>query len=126
MLVLDVSTSIQFIEGLNEDISGVSLRKTRNSDKKIVVLTFERLQAVEQLRAYRKEIKNLWLRDDEGDIKVTPTGVKFFYVGDDELSKVECTFEVESEEIFERVMRFLNRYAEENGFEYQSSSNQAN
>jgi photosystem II Psb28-2 protein len=43
-------------------------------------------------------------------------------VGDDELSKVECTFEVEAEDIFERVMRFLNRYAEENGFEYQSSS----
>lgn len=122
MLVLDMSTSIQFIQGLNEDISEVSLRKPRNSEKKIVVLTFERLQAVEQLRAYRKQISNLWLRDEEGEIKVTPTGVKFFYVGDDELSKVECTFEVEAEDIFERVMRFLNRYAEENGFEYQSSS----
>ena len=125
-MVVEVSTSIQFIQGLDEEISGVSLRKTRNSDKKIVVLMFERLQAVEQLRAYRKQISNLWLRDEEGEIKVTPTGVKFFFVGDDELSKVECTFEVESEEIFERVMRFLNRYAEENGFEYQSGSNQSN
>jgi photosystem II Psb28-2 protein len=63
----------------------------------------------------------LWLRDEEGQIKVTPSNVKFFYAENEDLSKVECYFEVYSEDIFERVMRFLNRYADENGFQFQST-----
>jgi photosystem II Psb28-2 protein len=116
-----MTTSVQFVDGLDEEISGISLRKLKHSQTKIVVLVFERLQAIERLRAYRKQITNLWLRDEEGQIKVTPSGVKFFYGGDEDLSKVECAFEVDSEEIFERVMRFLHRYADENGFQFQST-----
>jgi photosystem II Psb28-2 protein len=114
-------TSVQFIEGLDEEISGVSLRKKRDSNTKVVVLIFERLQAMERLRAFRNQISNLWLKDDEGDIKVTPSGIKFFYVGDDDIDKIECSFEVESEEALERVMQFLHRYADDHGFEYQSN-----
>lgn len=116
-----MTTSVQFIEGLDEEISGVSLRKQKNTNTQIVVLSFQRLQAAEGLRSYRSRVTHLWLRDEEGEIKVSPSGIKFFYVGDDDLSKVECSFEVDSEEVFERVMRFLHRYAEENGFEYQTS-----
>ncbi len=116
-----MTTSVQFIDGLDEEISGISLRKRKDSETKIVVLLFEHLQAIEKLRAYRKQITNLWLRDEEGEIKVTPSGVKFFFAEDEELSKVECSFEVDSEEIFERVMRFLHRYADENGFQFQST-----
>jgi photosystem II Psb28-2 protein len=113
-----VSATIQFIDGLDEELGGVSLRKRRDSNTKIVVLVFNQLKAIERLRAYRKQISHLWLRDDEGEIRVSPTGVKFFYIEDDELSKAECSFEVESEDVFERVMRFLHRYADEHGFEY--------
>ena len=116
-----MTTSVQFIEGLNEEISGISLRKRKNSNAKIFVLLFERLQALERLRAYRNQITHLWLTDEEGTIKIEPMGIKFLYRDDDELSQVECTFEVDSEDIFERIMRFLNRYAEENGFEFQTT-----
>ncbi|AMW26685.1 MULTISPECIES: photosystem II reaction center protein Psb28 [Arthrospira] len=116
-----MSTSIQFIDGLDEELGGVSLRKRRDSNTKIVVLVFNQLKAIEKLRAYRKQISHLWLRDEEGEIRVSPTGVKFFYVGDDELSKAECTFEVHSEDIFGRVMRFLHRYADDHGFEYNAN-----
>jgi photosystem II Psb28-2 protein len=114
-------TSVQFIEGLDEEITGVSLRKNRNSNTNIVVLIFERLQAMERLRAFRNQITNLWLKDDDGNIKVTPSGIKFFYAGDDDIEKMECSFEVESEELLERVMQFLHRYAQDHGFEYQSN-----
>ncbi|MGB3404299.1 MAG: photosystem II reaction center protein Psb28 [Microcoleaceae cyanobacterium] len=114
-------TSVQFIEGLDEEISGISLRKKQDADIKIIVLFFEKLQAMERLRAFRNQITNLWLKDDEGQIKVTPSGIKFFYAGDDDIEKIECSFEVESEELLERVMRFLHRYADDHGFEYQSN-----
>jgi photosystem II Psb28-2 protein len=116
-----MTISVQFIDGLDEEISGVSLRKRRDSAIKIVVLIFKHLHAIERLRAYRKQINKILLRDDEGDIQVTPNGVKFFFTEDESLSRVECFFEVETESAFERVMRFLNRYAEANGFQYQST-----
>ncbi|MBS0014981.1 MAG: photosystem II reaction center protein Psb28 [Arthrospira sp. SH-MAG29] len=116
-----MSTSIQFIDGLDEELGGVSLRKRRDSNTKIVVLVFKQLKAIEKLRAYRKQISHLWLRDEEGEIRVSPTGVRFFYLEDDELSKAECTFEVDSEDILGRVMRFLHRYADDHGFEYNAN-----
>ncbi|MGE5655942.1 MAG: photosystem II reaction center protein Psb28 [Actinomycetota bacterium] len=115
-----MAISVQFIKGLDEEISSVSLRQRRGSSSKIVVLVFEHLQAIQKLRAYRNQISNLWLKDEEGEIQVTPNGIKFLYIDDDTLSKVECSFEVNSESAFERVMRFLHRYAEVNGFQFQS------
>lgn len=115
-----MAVSVQFIDGLDEEISGISLRKRRHSGTKIVVLTFDRLQAAERFRSFTNKVDNLILQDEEGEIRVTPSGIKFIFVDDDELSKTECSFEVSSELEFERVMRFFNRYAREKGFEFQS------
>ncbi|WP_218080701.1 photosystem II reaction center protein Psb28 [Anthocerotibacter panamensis] len=113
-----MAISVQFIQGLEEQISEISLRKARTTATRIVVLTFERLQAMERLRSFTQGSDSLWLEDEEGEIQVFPSGMKFFFRNDDDLAKVECTFEVTSEEVFERVMRFLNRWAEANGFQY--------
>lgn len=118
-----MTVSVQFIEGLDEEISNISLRKKRNSNTKTVVLMFDNLKAMDNFRSFTNKIENLWLRDEEGDIKVIPSGIKFFSSDNEQLSKVECAFEVDSEEVFERVMRFFNRYAEAKGFEFQSRGN---
>ncbi len=115
------AVSVQFIDGLDEEISEISLRKRRNSSTKIVILIFERLQAMEKGRSFTNRIDTLYLRDEEGEIQVTPSGIKFFFADDDDFAKAECSFEVNSEAAFERVMRFFNRYAEANGFEFQPS-----
>lgn len=113
-----MTVSVQFIEGLDEEIAGISLRKRQNDETKIVVLTFERLRAIEQFRSLTKKIDALLLRDEEGEIRVIPSGIKFIFEKEDELSKAFCTFEVDSESAFERVMRFFQRYAKANGFEF--------
>ena len=116
-----MTISVEFIQGTSEEISGISLRKRPSSDTKIVVLSFERLVAAEGLKSFGNNVEYLWLKDEEGTIQVSPSGMKFIFVDDDELSKAECTFEVDSEEQFERVMRFFHRYAEANGFEFQGT-----
>lgn len=115
-----MKASVQFIQGIEEEISKISIRKRRDSGVKVFVLTFDRVQAAERLRAYSNQIQGLWLRDEEGAIQATPHHVKFLFVGDDDLAKVECSFEVNSDQEFDRVMRFLNRYAEVHGFEFQA------
>ncbi|MBP0030338.1 photosystem II reaction center protein Psb28 [Roseofilum reptotaenium CS-1145] len=116
-----MTISVEFIEGMSEEISGISLRKRPNSDTKIVVLSFERLVAAEGFKSFGNKVEHLWLKDEEGTIQVSPNGMKFIFVDDDELSNAECTFEVHSQDQFDRVMRFFHRYADAYGFEFQGN-----
>ncbi len=117
-----MSATVQFIEGLNETISDVSLRKRKSSNNKIVVLSFKNLRALEFGRSYINKIDNLWLVDEEGNIRVEPSDIRIVFLNDEEEgSLTECSFEVDSEDVWERVMRFLQRYAQENGFEFQAT-----
>jgi photosystem II Psb28-2 protein len=115
-----VTISVQFIRGLNEEITGVSLRQRKDSPSKIVMLLFERCQAMEKLRSFTNGVDSLWLEDEEGEIQVFPSGIKFFFRNDDDLAKVECSVELRTATEYERVMRFLHRYAEANGFQFES------
>jgi len=115
-----VTISVQFIRGLDEEISGVSLRQRKDSPNKIVMLLFERCQAMEKLRSFTNGVDSLWLEDEEGEIQVFPSGIKFFFRNDDDLAKVECSIELRTELEYERVKRFLHRYAEAHGFQFES------
>jgi photosystem II Psb28-2 protein len=108
------------MRGLDEEISGVSLRKRKDSPNKIVMLLFERCQAMEKLRSFTNGTDSLLLEDEEGEIQVFPSGIKFFFRNDDDLAKVECSVELRTEEEYERVMRFLHRYADAHGFQFEA------
>ncbi|MCP2729455.1 photosystem II reaction center protein Psb28 [Limnofasciculus baicalensis] len=113
--------SIQFFEGINEELSNVSLRRSRNSGVRNVLMTFKSLKALEKFNSFTKRFSNsLMLIDEEGTISIEPSGVKFIFGGDegDNLERVDCKFEIEEEDHWERFMRFMNRYAEANGMAY--------
>ncbi|MBW4647516.1 MAG: photosystem II reaction center protein Psb28 [Kastovskya adunca ATA6-11-RM4] len=113
--------SIQFFEGLFEELSNVSLRRNRNSGLRTVVMMFDKLKAIERFNSFTKRSTNsLLLTDSEGEIRVEPSSVKFRFTGPegDDLARVDCAFEIDREDHWERFMRFMNRYAEANGMEY--------
>lgn len=113
--------SIQFFEGISEQLSNVSLRRNRNSGVRSVLMTFDSLKALEKFNSFTKGSANsMILADEEGAISVTPSSVQFLFSGPegDELKRVECKFEIEQEDHWERFMRFMNRYAEVNGLAY--------
>jgi len=113
--------SIQFFEGISEQLSNVSLRRNRNSGVRSVLMTFDSLKALEKFNSFTKGAANsMILADEEGAISVTPSSVQFLFSGPegDELKRVECKFEIEQEDHWERFMRFMNRYAEVNGLVY--------
>ena len=86
-----------------------------------VLMTFNSLKAIEKFNSFTKRSTNaMLLTDEEGVISVTPSSVQFVFGGPDgdDLARVECAFEVEQEEHWERFMRFMNRYAEANGMAY--------
>lgn len=113
--------TIEFFAGLSEELSNVSLRREVRTGKRIVVMFFEKLQALEGLNSFTKpSLNSLRLTDEEGEINVTPSSTRFIFGGDegDELKTVECKFEIEQDDSWERFMRFMYRYADANGMEY--------
>ena len=117
--------SIQFFEGISEELSNVSLRRNPNSGVRSVLMTFDSLKAIEKFNSFTKKFSNsMVLTDEEGEIRVEPSSVQFRFGGPegDELNRVECKFEIEREDYWERFMRFMNRYAEANGMAYSETT----
>ncbi|MBD2021630.1 photosystem II reaction center protein Psb28 [Leptolyngbya sp. FACHB-36] len=116
---------IQFFDGIPEALSDVSLRRNRQSGLRTVLMTFTELRSIERFNSFRNRFsRGLKLIDTEGEISVEPSSVKFFFSGPegDEFERMECRFEIDRDDHWERFMRFMNRYAEANGMEYGESS----
>jgi photosystem II Psb28-2 protein len=117
----NITPSIQFFAGVFEDLSNVSLRREVRTGKRIVLMIFNQLQALQGFNSFTKpSLNSLLLTDAEGEINVTPSSTRFIFGGDegDELVRVECKLEIERDEHWDRFMRFMHRYAEANGMEY--------
>jgi photosystem II Psb28-2 protein len=116
--------SIEFFEGLSEDLTNVSLRRDRSTGARSVMLMFDTLKAIEAFNSYRKRFnKNLRLIDSEGEITIEPSSLQFIFGGPegDDIQRVECRLDIDREDHWERFMRFMNRYAEANGMAYSDS-----
>lgn len=118
------TASIQFFEGIPEELSNVSLRRNKRTRVRTVLLTFKELKSLEKFNSYTKRFSNsVRLTDEEGEISVAPSSVKFVFGGPegDDFHRMECEFEIEREDHWQRFMRFMNRYAEANGMVYGES-----
>ncbi|QDZ40019.1 photosystem II reaction center protein Psb28 [Euhalothece natronophila Z-M001] len=114
--------TIEFFEGLPEQVSDVRLRKEKSTGMRNVLMIFEELEAIERFNSFRQKFsKAMNLTDSEGTISVEPDSLRFIYGGPegDELQRVECSFVIEQEDHWERFMRFMERYAEANEMAYQ-------
>ena len=75
----DILPTIEFFAGLSEELSNVSLRRGKESGDRQVVLTFQKLKAIEKFQSFTKQFNgNLRLKDSEGEITINPSSVKFF------------------------------------------------
>ncbi len=120
--------SIEFFEGLSEELSDVSLRRNRSTGSHIVLMTFKTLKAIERFQSYTSRFKKaLMLTDEEGSISIEPSSMRFIFGGDDgdDIQRVECKLEIDREDHWERFMRFMHRYAEANGMAYGEADPQA-
>ncbi|NJN04823.1 MAG: photosystem II reaction center protein Psb28 [Leptolyngbyaceae cyanobacterium RM1_1_2] len=113
--------TIQFYEGISEQLSNVSLRRDPSTGGRRAILIFEQLRSIEQFNSFRNRFSgSLQLIDQEGTISIEPAGVKFIFSGPegDDLARVECRLEIERDDYWERFMRFMRRYADANGMAY--------
>ena len=117
----DETPTIQFYEGISEVLSNISLRRNRSTGQRSVRLMFEQLKSIERFNTFRNRFAgSLNLEDSEGKIAIEPSDIRFVFGGPegDDLIRVECVLSVDREDHWERLMRFMQRYAAANGMEY--------
>lgn len=122
---MTVIPTVEFFADIPEAIENVSLRRNKESGERSVVMTFGTLKCIEQFRALSARFnKTLRLRDEEGEISVEPSGVRFVFGGPegDDLERLECKFDIARDDHWDRFMRFMNRYAEANGMGYSDTA----
>ncbi|WP_096620779.1 photosystem II reaction center protein Psb28 [Calothrix sp. NIES-3974] len=74
--------SVQFFAGVSEEIADVSLRREPRTGKRVVVMIFKQLKALEGFQSFTKQsLNSMVLADEEGEIRVTPTSTKFIFGG---------------------------------------------
>lgn len=128
LLMADPIPCIEFFEGIAEELSDVSLRRNRATGIRSVLMIFKSLRSIERFRSYTNRFaKALLLTDSEGKISIEPSSIKFVFGGPegDDLQQVECRFEIDQADHWERFMRFMHRYAEANSMTYGEAQGEA-
>ncbi len=108
---------VQIFKDVAEKISSVSLRRDLSTGTYIAVMRFQHLASLAHFLCSKKRSNNvLRLIDIEGEILLKPS-INMIYCGPEEkyLRSVECKFETDQDELWERFMRFIHRYTEANG-----------
>jgi len=109
---------IQFIQGITEDaIPNVRLTRSRNGQSGTATFYFDSPKALDSDNT--EEITGMYMLDEEGQLVTRE--VKGTFVNG-KAQALEATYIMKSAEDWERFMRFMERYAQEHGLEFNKSS----
>lgn len=102
---------IQFSKGINESVvPKVGLTRSRNEQEGIATFYFDNPNALAD--DFTDEITGMYMIDEEGEITTREVKAKFI---NGKAAAIEAVYIMRSPEQWDRFMRFMNRYAEENG-----------
>ncbi len=102
---------IQFSRGIDEDVTpDVRLTRSRSGESGTAKFIFVNPKALSQTST--EEITGMYLIDEEGELIAREVNAKFV---NGKPEALEAVFLIKSAVEWDRFMRFMNRYAEENG-----------
>lgn len=112
-----MSATIQFSRGIDEQtIPDVRLTRSRDGSSGTATFRFESPKALSAESS--QEITGMYLIDEEGIISTQDVKGKFV---NGQPTALEAVYYMQSEEEWDRFMRFMERYAEQNGLEFSKS-----
>ncbi len=102
---------IQFSRGVDEDtVPDVRVTRSRDGSNGTATFYFQNPKALSQ--SGTEDITGMYLIDDEGEIMTREVKAKFI---NGQPEALEAVVLIKSADEFERFVRFMDRYAEENG-----------
>lgn len=112
---------IQFIPGLREEsIPKVQLTRSRDGSTGTATFFFENPSIFSNNIAQEGEIKGLILVDAEGSLTSGDVNARFI---NGKPTSIEAVYIMKSPETWDRFMRFMQRYSDENGLTFTKANN---
>lgn len=111
---------IQFIRGLDEKVlADVRLTRSRDGSTGTATFRFKNPNILDKKTIKEGEITGMYLIDEEGVLETRDVHAKFMN-GKPEL--IESIYIMKSPEVWNRFMRFMERYSETNGLVFTKAS----
>ena len=108
---------IEFAKGfVEESIPDVRLTRSKDGTNGQAIFRFEESVILES--GNTQEVTGMYLIDEEGELSTREVNCKFV---NGEPTALEATYVIKSTEAWDRFMRFMERYAEENGLGFSKS-----
>ncbi|KAL7467754.1 hypothetical protein ACHAXS_007988 [Conticribra weissflogii] len=104
---------IQFVRGLTEKvIPSIKLTRARDGSSGTATFQFSNPNVFDASTSSSGEITGMFLVDDEGEMSTTDVNARFL---NGKPQSIESVLILRSPEEWDRFMRFMERYGEENG-----------
>ncbi|KAL7574159.1 hypothetical protein ACA910_014838 [Epithemia clementina (nom. ined.)] len=115
---LDAAT-IQFVRGLDEKvIPDVKLTRARDGSSGVATFLFNNPNVFDASTQALGEITGMFLTDEEGELSTTSVNARFT---NGKPQSIEATYVMTSPDAWDRFMRFMERYGEENGLGFRKA-----
>jgi len=114
---------VQIFKDIPEKVNSVSLGRDLSTGTYVAVMRFQTLPSLAHFRCFERRSGNtLHLIDTEGEILLEPF-IKMLYGGPEgeDIRSVECKLEIDQDAHWERLIRFMHRYAEANGLAFRET-----
>jgi photosystem II 13kDa protein len=112
-----IMAQIQFSRGVNEDaIPDVRLTRAKDGTNGTATFYFDKPNALSNNNT--EDITGMYLIDEEGELTTREVKAKFV---NGQPQALEATYIMKSTQDWDRFMRFMQRYAQENGLEFSKS-----
>nr|ARW68392.1 photosystem II protein W [Chondria sp. (in: red algae)] len=112
---------IQFISGINETvIPSIKLTRSRDGNTGTATFRFNEPDIIKPEMQEKGDIKGMSLKDEEGELITTDVNAKFI---NGKPKGIECTYIIKNPSDWDRFMRFMERYANNNNLSFTKASN---
>jgi photosystem II protein len=107
---------IQFIQGFNEEvIPDVKLTRSRDGNTGTATFRFANPKVLDSDMSSKGTITGMYLIDEEGEIITRDVNARFV---NGKPQGIEAIYIMAEKKNWDRFMRFMERYAEENGLDF--------
>lgn len=107
------AASIQFVRGLDEKcVPDVKLTRAKDGSSGVATFVFDQPNVFDASTQAQGEITGMFMEDEEGEISTTEVNANF---ANGKPQSIESVYVMKSPAEWDRFMRFMERYAEENG-----------
>jgi len=115
-----MTAHIQFIKGIDEKVlPDIRLTRSRDGSTGTATFSFKNANILDKSLALNGEITGMYMIDEEGIIETRDVNVNFV---NGKPQAVESIYIMKTPKAWDRFMRFMERYSEDNGLTFTKSS----